>query len=224
MITNLFSIFDPSTNSIRTLNWIRILYFIIFLPNLYWITPSKYNYLWNFILINLSKEIKNSLNKLNNYFNILILNSLFILILLNNFIRLFPYIFNTTRHLSISISLSLTIWIRFIIFGWTKNSYNIFIHLTPQGTPFILIPFIVIIERVRNLIRPLTLAIRLRANIIAGHLLITLIRQTITNLNLNLIIIIILIQSILVILELAVSFIQAYIFSILRSLYLIETN
>jgi len=49
-------------------------------------------------------------------------------------------------------------------------------HLTPQGTPFILILyFIILIETMRLIIRPITLAIRLIANIIAGHLLISLI-------------------------------------------------
>merc|ERR1712083_834291 len=51
---------------------------------------------------------------------------------------------------------------------------NLLAHLVPTGTPAFLIPVIVVIERVRNVIRPATLAIRLAANIVAGHLLLTL--------------------------------------------------
>lgn len=224
MIRNLFSIFDPSTRINFSLNWIRLIYFILFLPILFWFRPSKYFILLNKFSNFIIKEIKTSLNKNLNFYNLILFKSLFIFIILNNFIRLFPYIFNSTSHIVISITLSINLWIRFIIYGWIKNTFYIFIHLTPQGTPYILIPFIVIIESVRNIIRPLTLAIRLSANIIAGHLLITLISQSINRLNIFLIILIILIQSLLVILEIAVSFIQAYIFSILRSLYSLETN
>lgn len=224
MIRNLFSVFDPSTSINFSLNWLRIIYFIIFLPRLFWFRPSKYLILLNQFSNFIIKEIKISLNKNLNFYNLLLFKSLFIFIILNNFISLFPYIFNSTSHIVVSLCLSINLWIGYILFGWIKNSFHIFVHLTPQGTPYILIPFIVIIESVRNIIRPLTLAIRLSANIIAGHLLITLIRQSRNNLRLILIILIILIQSLLVILEVAVSFIQAYVFSILRSLYSSETN
>lgn len=93
-------------------------------------------------------------------------------------------------------------------------------HLTPIGTPSILIPFIVIIESIRIIIRPLTLAIRLTANIIAGHLLLTLLGNSGELIKSNLILIIIIIgQTILFMLELSVSIIQAYVFSVLIVLY-----
>jgi len=48
-------------------------------------------------------------------------------------------------------------------------------HLVPKGTPVLLIPFIVLIELVRGVIRPFTLAVRLAANIVAGHLILVLV-------------------------------------------------
>lgn len=89
----------------------------------------------------------------------------------------------------------------------------------PQGTPNLLIPFIVCIETIRNIIRPGTLAIRLSANIIAGHLLLTLIGNTGNSLSEFLLIILISAQIILLILEIAVSMIQSYVFAVLRTLY-----
>jgi len=66
------------------------------------------------------------------------------------------------------------IWLGRIVFS-IKNQYNnLFAHLVPRGTPVALMPVIVIIETVRNVIRPGTLSIRLAANIVAGHLLLTL--------------------------------------------------
>lgn len=82
----------------------------------------------------------------------------------------------------------------------------------------------VIVESLRNLIRSGTLRVRLTANIIAGHLLITLISSTGRGLRFWLLILILLSQSLLIILELRVSVIQAYVFSVLRTLYRSEVN
>jgi len=94
-----------------------------------------------------------------------------------------------------------------------------FAHIVPQGTPFILIPFIVLIERIRNIIRPGTLAIRLSANIIAGHLLLTLLGNTGNNLSTIFVSLLIFSQLLLLSLESAVAIIQSYVFTILRTLY-----
>jgi F-type H+-transporting ATPase subunit a len=84
-------------------------------------------------------------------------------------------------------------------------------------------PFIVCIETIRNVIRPITLAVRLTANIIAGHLLITLLGNTGPILNLILIGLIIA-QTLLLTLERAVAIIQAYVFSVLSTLYSREVS
>lgn len=224
MILNLFSIFDPSTRINFSLNWIRIIYVLIFLPNLYWLIPSRYNIFILIIIKFLFNEFKVLIIKKINYINLFIYISLFFIILLNNFIGIFPYIFTSRRQILISLRYSLSLWIIYILFGWIKNTNYIFIHLIPIGTPNILIPFIVIIESIRNIIRPITLRIRLTANIISGHLLITLIRINANNLLIYILLLILIIQSLLIILELSVSIIQSYVFSILNILYLSETN
>nr|AZL93267.1 ATP synthase F0 subunit 6 [Gastraspis sp. ZJUH_2016016] len=223
MMNNLFSIFDPITSSFLSLNWMSSFIFLMFIPQIFWLSPYKYIQIWKLINNFILNEIKIPLI-FKNSTNIMIFNSMFIFIMLNNFISLFPYIFNSSSHLSFSLSFSLTLWVSFMLFGWMNYSLHMFIHLTPQGTPYILMPFMVLIESISNFIRPLTLAIRLSANIIAGHLLITLMSQTANSLNMLFIIILIMLQAILLTLELAVSFIQAYVFSILSTLYSSETN
>lgn len=225
MISNLFSIFDPSTNIFfLPLNWLRTFLGLIFIPYSFWLIPNRHYFIWNFILIKLHNEFKILLK--NNYFqgSTFIFISIFSFILFNNFLGLFPYIFTSTSHLTLSLSISLPLWIRFIFYGWINNSQHIFIHIIPQGTPYILIPFIVLIETIRNIIRPGTLAVRLTANIIAGHLLITLLRRTRTSLTFYLIFFIIIIQILLLILESAVAIIQAYVITILTTLYSSEVN
>jgi F-type H+-transporting ATPase subunit a len=92
----------------------------------------------------------------------------------------------------------------------------------PQGTPTFLINFIVLIEIIRILIRPITLSVRLTANILAGHLLISLLRNFI--MRRNFFGIILLLPFILTVLERAVAFIQAYVFVTLVTLYATENQ
>lgn len=225
MINNLFSVFDPSTNIFNlSINWIRTIIGLLFLPFSFWFIPNRHFIVWKFIIIKLHNEFKILLNFNKNKGSTFIFISLFSYILFNNFLGLFPYIFTRTSHLSISLSLSLSLWISFILFGWINNSQHIFIHIIPQGTPRILIPFIVLIETIRNIIRPGTLAIRLTANIIAGHLLLTLLSNTGNIIRNYLLILLIFIQIILLILERAVAIIQSYVITILSTLYSRETN
>lgn len=223
MITNLFSIFDPSTNLIIkiSLNWLSIILLIFIIPNNFWLIPNNINLLFLKIIYILNNEIKIIIKKKINNFNIIFI-SLFLLILINNFIGLFPYIFTRTRHLSTNLSLTLPLWLRIMIFGWINKTNKIFTHLVPQGTPNVLIPFIILIESIRNIIRPITLTIRLTANIIAGHLLLTLLGNMGPILINLLIPILIIIQLLLFLLESAVAIIQSYVFSILITLYFRE--
>lgn len=222
MITNLFSIFDPSTKFNISLNWFSTIIILIIIPINYWLLPNNINLIYKKIIFNLNNELKVIIN--NNWYNNfnLIFISLFILIITNNFIGLFPYVFTRTRHLSINLSISLPLWIRIIIYGWINKTNHIFTHLVPQGTPNLLIPFIVLIESISNIIRPITLTVRLTANIIAGHLLLTLIRRIRNKLNLFILPTLIILQTILISLEIAVSIIQAYVFTVLITLYIRE--
>lgn len=215
---NLFSIFDPHTSIYFSFNWLSILIPLLFMPKILFFKNSKYFQL-NFIVLNfLHNEIFN-LFKNQNKINIYIFINIFYLFFIINFIRLIPYIFTSSRHLTITLPISLSLWLRIILYRWINKTNLIFTHLVPLNTPPVLIPFIVLIESIRNIIRPITLSVRLSANIIAGHLLLCLLGSTGNSLNLLLIIFLIITQILLFRLEIAVSIIQAYVFSILRALY-----
>nr|YP_010484496.1 ATP synthase F0 subunit 6 [Omphisa fuscidentalis]UVW80021.1 ATP synthase F0 subunit 6 [Omphisa fuscidentalis] len=224
MMTNLFSIFDPLTNLFNLpLNWISTFIGLMFIPHSFWLTPNRSFFFWNFILIKLHNEFKTLMNK-NSNGSTFIFISMFSFILFNNLLGLFPYIFTSTSHLVLSLSISLPLWLSFMFYGWINNTQHMFIHMIPQGTPPILMPFMVLIESISNIIRPGTLAVRLTANMIAGHLLMTLLSGTGPNLNSNFIIFLILIQILLMILESAVAIIQSYVIAILSTLYSSEVN
>lgn len=117
---------------------------------------------------------------------------------------------------------SYSFWIGIIIFSWVSSLKHFLAHLIPVGTPVMLMSFIVIVEVLRNLIRPLALTFRLTANMMAGHLLISLIGGALIRLSFRFIFLGSFIQSLLVIMELGVSVIQAYVFSTLLMLYISE--
>jgi len=222
MINNLFNIFDPSS-SMLNINWLSLM-FIFFFPLMFWKLRNKGVILLNLVINNLSKEINSSTNPFKHKGITMLIISIFISILLVNFIGLYPYIFTPTSHIMLTFPLALIVWRSLMIFGWFNNYYHIFIHIVPQGTPYPLIIFIVIIEIIRNIIRPLTLAVRLSANIIAGHLLISLLRNFLKNIYIKISIPISSIIIILMILEIAVSIIQAYVFITLSTLYSNEVH
>nr|UUG47450.1 ATP synthase F0 subunit 6 [Ips nitidus] len=221
MMANLFSSFEPSTfnSSSLSLNWLSSTIMIISIPPLFWLIPSRWNFLWISVTSAIHKEFKILIKNPNWKGSTLIFCSLFSIILINNFIGLFPYIFTSSSHMSFTLALSLPLWISFMIFGWINNTIHMFAHLVPQGAPSALLPFLVIIETISNMIRPGTLAIRLTANMIAGHLLLTLLGNSGNSLNLQTLNILIVIQTLLLILESAVAMIQAYVFSILTTIY-----
>lgn len=80
-------------------------------------------------------------------------------------------------------------------------------------------PFMVLIEIIRNLIRPVTLSVRLAANIIAGHLLLTLLGSQGTMENIYVTVVVVFVQIVLLVLEFSVAIIQSYVFMTLITLY-----
>ena len=108
-------------------------------------------------------------------------------------------------------------WGACLQYGWGVSPGKMLKALVPSGTPLALMPFIVLIESIRVAIRPVTLSVRLRANMIAGHLLLRLCArgfERVLSFSGTF-----LCQTVLMALEVAVAAIQAYVFMMLVSLY-----
>jgi len=150
------------------------------------------------------------------------IGSIFITVGLYNFLALFPHVFSVTSHILVTLPFSYSFWSGIIIFRWISSLKHFLAHLIPVGTPLALMSFIVLVEVLRNLIRPLALTFRLTANMIAGHLLMSLIGGALISLPFTFMVLGSFIQSLLVFMELGVSVIQAYVFSTLLLLYLSE--
>lgn len=140
-----------------------------------------------------------------------------------NFVSLLPFVFTMTAHPSFSFPFAFSCWFRINLYGWVKFLPQMLEHLVPQGTPFALMNFMVLIELVRNLIRPITLSVRLTANMSAGHLLMRLLGGAASSLRVGSIFVS-LVGIFLTLLELGVSFIQGYVFMTLFRLYVGEVS
>nr|YP_011036788.1 ATP synthase F0 subunit 6 [Macropsidius duuschulus]WRK21470.1 ATP synthase F0 subunit 6 [Macropsidius duuschulus] len=214
MMMNLFSTFDPCTG-IMSLNWISTIVFIMFIPNSLWVKNNKTKMIMTVMLVTLTKEMT-SLAK--NKSIPIIMMSMFMLILSNNLMGLLPYVFTSSSHLVFSMSLALPLWMSFMIFGWTSKTNHMFAHLVPMGTPMILMPFMVMIETTSNLIRPGSLSVRLSANMIAGHLLMSLLGNNSSKSSIIMCMTMI-VCIMLIMFESAVAMIQSYVFMTLSTLY-----
>nr|AXS65253.1 ATP synthase F0 subunit 6 [Bostrichoidea sp. 5 KM-2017] len=220
MMNNLFSTFDPSTQ-VMSMNWLSILVPLMIIPMTFWTVPSRIFKIWKLVIFTLHLEFKTLLNHKSKGAT-LVMIGLFSLILFSNFLGLFPYVFTTSSHLCFNLTLALPLWLSFMIYGWINKTIHMLSHLVPQGTPPALTSFMVCIETISNCIRPGTLAIRLTANMIAGHLLLTLLGNTGPLMNSYMIPILMITQIMLLVLESAVAIIQSYVFAVLSTLYFSE--
>lgn len=150
--------------------------------------------------------------------------NIFLFILCCNFFGLLPFSFTITAHLSITFFFALSFNLGFFFIGLIKHKFNFFLLFVPQGAPKALLPLIVIIEIVSYLIRTFSLSIRLFANMMAGHCLLSIISSFVFTLiylySQFIFLILVIIYILIFLLEFAVAFLQAYVFTILLSIYL----
>ena len=152
--------------------------------------------------------------------------SLFFFILIANLCGNVPYSFTITTSLMVSIGLSFTILVGVTILGLTIHKIKFFSFFVPSGTPLALVPLLVLIELVSYLARAFSLGIRLFANVTAGHTLMKILSTFLYKMFAGGIIMFIVtfvpfgLFLAITGLELAVSFIQAYVFTLLVSSYI----
>nr|YP_009589353.1 ATP synthase F0 subunit 6 [Ectophylla alba]QBL75930.1 ATP synthase F0 subunit 6 [Ectophylla alba]QZP40539.1 ATP synthase F0 subunit 6 [Ectophylla alba] len=153
----------------------------------------------------------------------LMLMSLILFIGSTNLLGLMPHSFTPTTQLSVNLGMAIPLWAGTVILGFRHKTKASLAHFLPQGTPLPLIPMLIIIETISLFIQPMALAVRLTANITAGHLLIHLIggaTLALMDISMATALITFIILLLLTILEFAVALIQAYVFTLLVSLYL----
>jgi F-type H+-transporting ATPase subunit a len=151
--------------------------------------------------------------------------SLFFFILLCNILGMTPYSFTATSQVAITLSLAMVSFLTVVIYAIYRNGFLGFLHMfLPSGVPLWMAPMIFVIELFSFLIRPITLSVRLFANMVAGHVLLKVVAGFIISLGIVVGIFPFLFSVLMTGFELFVACLQAYIFAILVCAYLSDTT
>ena len=170
--------------------------------------------------------VVNQINSKNGQVYFPFIYTLFVFILINNLIGMIPYSFASTSHFILTFSLSFTVVIGATILGFQIHGLKFFSLLVPAGCPLALVPLLVLIEFISYVSRNVSLGLRLGANIMSGHMLLSILSGFTYNIMTSGVIFFILglIPLTFIIafsgLELAIAFIQAQVFVVLSCSYI----
>lgn len=152
--------------------------------------------------------------------------SLFMFVLTANLLGLFPYFFTVTSHIIVTFALALLVVGTVVVYGFMKHGMGFLKLFVPQGVPGVLVPLVVLIEVISFLSRPISLSVRLFANMLAGHITLKVFAGFVVSLSAfgamgvaGAILPLIMTVAITA-LEFLVAFLQAYVFAVLTCMYL----
>ena len=187
--------------------------------------PSKWSIALESSFASINSMVRDQIGSRNEVY-LPFIYSLFFFILIGNLVSNVPYSFAITASVIVCLGLSFTIFIGVTILSLSKHGLKFFSYFIPSGTPLALVPLLVLIEVVSYLARALSLGIRLFANLTAGHTLLKILSTFLYQLfSASLIIAVLTLIPFaifigLIGLELAVSFIQSFVFCLLVCSYI----
>jgi len=146
--------------------------------------------------------------------------SLFVFVLFCNMIGMLPYSFTVTSHIIVTLAFAMFIFIGVTVLGFVIHGFKYLKIFVPSGVPIVLLPIIMIIEIISYLSRPISLSVRLFANMMAGHTMLKVFGGFVISLGLVAGWLPLTFSVALTGLEILVAFLQAYVFAILTCIYL----
>ncbi|MFP1631801.1 F0F1 ATP synthase subunit A [Zhengella sp. ZM62] len=152
--------------------------------------------------------------------------SLFMFVLVANLLGMFPYFFTVTSHIIVTFALAMLVILTVVIYGFMKHGFGFLKLFVPSGVPAVLTPLVVAIEVISFLSRPVSLSVRLFANMLAGHITLKVFAGFVVSLGamggigIAGAVLPLLMAVALTGLEFLVAFLQAYVFAVLTCMYL----
>ncbi len=183
------------------------------------IIPGKFQLLSEILYNFISKMISDTAGKkAKPYFPFIF--SLFIFVLFCNMVGMLPYSFTVTSHIIVTLAFAMFIFIGVTILGFIIHGFKYLKIFVPSGVPVVLLPIIMVIEIISYLSRPVSLSVRLFANMMAGHTMLKVFGGFVISLGLVAGWLPLTFSVALTGLEILVAFLQAYVFAILTCIYL----
>ena len=183
------------------------------------IVPGKFQLISEMLYNFISKMISDTAGKkAKPYFSFIF--SLFIFVLFCNMVGMLPYSFTVTSHIIVTLAFAIFIFIGVTILGFVIHGFKYLKIFVPSGVPMVLLPIIMIIEIISYLSRPVSLSVRLFANMMAGHTMLKVFGGFVISLGLVAGWLPLTFSVALTGLEILVAFLQAYVFAILTCIYL----
>ena len=183
------------------------------------IVPTKIQLLTELSYTLISKMISDTAgSKAKPYFPFVF--SLFMFVLFCNMLGMLPYSFTVTSHIIVTFALAAVIFVGVTIIGFVNHGAGYLKLFLPSGVPLVLLPLIVIIEIISYLARPVSLSVRLFANMLAGHTMLKVFGGFIISLGIIGGWLPLSFTVALTGLEILIAFLQAYVFAILTCIYL----
>ena len=146
--------------------------------------------------------------------------SLFMFVLFGNLLGMVPYSFTFTSHIIVTFAMAITVFIGVTILGLVKHGMHFFSFFVPPGVSIILWPLMIPIEIISYLSRPISLSVRLFANLTAGHTMLKVFAGFVISMGIVGGVLPFLFVIALTGLELLIAFLQAYVFTILTCFYI----
>ncbi len=183
------------------------------------VIPGKFQLISEMLYNFISKMISDTAGKkAKPYFSFIF--SLFIFVLFCNMVGMLPYSFTVTSHIIVTLAFAMFIFIGVTILGFAIHGFKYLKIFVPSGVPIVLLPIIMIIEIISYLSRPVSLSVRLFANMMAGHTMLKVFGGFVISLGLVAGWLPLTFSVALTGLEILVAFLQAYVFAILTCIYL----
>nr|YP_009131670.1 ATP synthase F0 subunit 6 [Micrura ignea]AJY78578.1 ATP synthase F0 subunit 6 [Micrura ignea] len=176
MLMDIFSSFDEQNGNFFSLGfpmWVVGSGLVSLLVVGYWWQPSR----WEAVVMSIKSFMWEQVSRYRGGalrgFSLVVM-ALMVLLLVLNLGGLIPYVFSTTSHLALTFGLALPLWFSLILSGAFFKPDVFCASLLPAGAPSGLNPFLVLVETVSIAVRPITLSVRLAANMGAGHIVLSL--------------------------------------------------
>ena len=146
--------------------------------------------------------------------------TIFMFVLIGNMVGMLPYSFTFTSHIIVTFALAAVVFIGVTILGFAKHGMHFFSFFVIPGLPWYMLPLLIPIEVISYLSRPISLSVRLFANMLAGHTLIKVFAMFVITMPFYSGVLPLAFIVALTGLEILIAFLQAYVFAILTCLYI----